>query len=372
MNFEFNEEQKILGDSAKEFLSRECPRELMRQRRDSAAELNAELWQKMSALGWMGVAVDEEYGGSGGDLTDLAVLLEAMGEACLPLPYFTSVVIAATALQNSSKTTLKEQLLPSIAAGELICSYALIEPGNTYNLKNIRTQVKAGTEKLVINGTKMFVEYGQSSDYFLTVVRAEDDGLALLLVDKGAQGVEIESIETLDFAGQCEVRFNGVEIDSDYLIAEGDEALGLLKQLEQIGAAGKCAEIIGMIQAVLEMSVAYVATREQFGQVIGSFQSVQHHCANMAVDVDSARYITRQAIWKLAQGLPAAKEVAMAKSFASNAAIRVGKLGHQVHGAISFCDELDMHLYLRKAHAASVAFGDAEYHLENVAREIGL
>lgn len=376
MNLDLNEEQKILSDSAREFLGKECPKDLMRQRRDGVAPFDVKLWQKMADLGWMGVAIKEEYGGSGGDFSDLAVLLEAMGEACLPAPFFSTAVIAVNALQSSKAESLKTEFLPLMAEGKLICSFALIDPGNSYSLKNIQAQATKVGGKIVLNGTKHFVEYGHAADYFLTVslVKNEGDneGLTLLMVKADSPGVEIKSLETLDYADQCEVQFNKVELDESFVVATGDDALILLQQLEEICAAGKCAEILGSIQAVLEMSVSYVATREQFGQVIGSFQSVQHHCANMAVDVDSTRYITRQAIWKIAQGLPASKEVAMAKSFASAAAVRVCKLGHQTHGAISFCDELDMHLYLRKAHAASIAFGDAEYHLEKVAQAIGL
>jgi alkylation response protein AidB-like acyl-CoA dehydrogenase len=294
-----------------------------------------------------------------------------MGGVCLPVPFFSTVVISAATLEQSSASDLKTKLLPRITAGELVCSYAVTEPGNTYGLENIQTKAVPDGDGFSVNGSKLFVEYARSADYLLTVVREGKD-LLILMVDSSAPGIEIEPYDTLDYADQCEVRFNQVKVPVSSVIARGGEATTLLKNLEERSAAGKCAEILGGIQVVLDMSVDYVKDREQFGQVVGSFQAVQHHCTNMVVEVDSSRYITMQAIWRIAQGLPATKEVAMAKSYTSAAAIRVTKLGHQTHGAISFCDELDMHLYLRKAHAASVAFGDEEYHLEKVANELGL
>lgn len=371
MNMDLTEEQKILRQAAEEFLRKECPKDLMRQRRDDSREFDSALWQKMANLGWMGVGIKEEYGGSGGNFSDLAVLIEAMGGVCLPVPFFSTVVISAATLEQSSASDLKTKLLPRITAGELVCSYAVTEPGNTYGLVNIQTKAIPDGDGFSINGSKLFVEYARSADYLLTVVREGKD-LLILMVDSSAPGIEIEPYDTLDYADQCEVRFNQVKVPVSSVIARGGEATTLLKNLEERSAAGKCAEILGGIQVVLDMSVDYVKDREQFGQVVGSFQAVQHHCTNMVVEVDSSRYITMQAIWRIAQGLPATKEVAMAKSYTSAAAIRVTKLGHQTHGAISFCDELDMHLYLRKAHAASVAFGDEEYHLEKVANELGL
>ena len=372
MNMDFSEEQQILDHSAREFLRRECPRDLTRKRRNGEADFDRQLWRQMAELGWMGVAIAEEYGGAGGDFGDLAVLLEAMGEACLPAPFFSTVVIAANALRMSKRKKLQQELLPRIAAGELVCSYALIEPGNTYGLNNIQTQATSEGDNFTLNGIKLFVEYGQSADYLLTVAQLKGEGLVVLMVKANSPGIEIKSHPTLDYADQCEIRLSKVKVPGSQVLAMGQEAVALLLALEEISAVGKCAEMLGNMQAVLDMSVSYVRVREQFGQAVGSFQAVQHHCANMAIDVDSSRYITRMATWRIAQGLPATKEASMAKSYTSGAAVRVAKLGHQTHGAISFCDELDMHLFLRRAHAASIAFGDAEYHQEKVAQELGL
>ena len=150
------------------------------------------------------------------------------------------------------------------------------------------------------------------------------------------------------------------------------QAGDVLDNLQERAAVAKCAEMVGGLKATFDMTVAYAKEREQFGRAIGSFQAVQHHCANMVVDVDGARFITYQAAWRIAEGLPAGMESAMAKAWTSEASHRVTRFGHQIHGAVSFCDEHDMHLYYRKAKAGEVAFGDGDYHLEKVAQQLGL
>jgi len=372
MNLDLNEEQQILNDTARDFLRGECPKALVRDARSAREPYNKGLWRRIAELGWMGVAIPEEYGGFGGSFLDLTVLIEAMGEACLPLPFFNTVAIVGTALQLSDAEDLKRELLPKIAMGELIASFALIEPGNTYGTTNIQSHAVGSEDGYFLTGHKLFVEYAEAADQLLTVANIPGKGLGLFLIDTTALGVEMSRIPTLDDAKQCEVRFNNVAVPAHRALAIGDTADTLLQRLEEMSAVGKCAEMVGAIQPVLDMSVSYVKDREQFGQPIGAFQAVQHHCANMAVEVDCSRYITKLAASKISAGEPAAKEAAMAKSYTSKAAVRVAKLGHQTHGAISFCDEHDMHLYLRRCHAASVAFGDVKYHLEKVAQEIGL
>jgi len=372
VNLDLNKEQNLLKNSARDFLKKECPRDLLREARDAEADYPKKLWKKMAQLGWMGVAIPEEYDGMGGDFLDLTILVEAMGEACVPAPFFATVAIAGTALQLSASEILKKELLPKIAAGSCVIAFALIEPGNSYSLTNIQTTAVKKDGDYALTGTKLFVEYAGSSDFLLTVAAIPDKGLGVFLIKTDSPGIEMKQFKTLDYAKQCEVVFGDVQVPGKYLLAEGQDADRLLRDLEERAAVTKCAEMLGGMQAAFEMSVAYAKERVQFDRPIGSFQSIQHHCANMAIDVGSARYITNLATWNISQGLPAAKEASMAKSFTSAASNRVIKLGHQIHAAISYCDEHDMHLFLRKCKAASIAFGDAEYHLEKVAEELGL
>lgn len=372
MNLDLNKQQKILKVAAKDFLKKECPRDLYREMRDSEEDYPKKLWHKMADLGWMGVGIPEAYGGTDGDFIDQIILIEAMAEACLPAPFFNTVIIAGTALQLSKAESLKKDLLPRIADGELVCSFALIEPDNSYGYENIQASAVGDGDDFILTGTKLFVEYAGSSDYLLTVVAMGDRGLGVFLVETGSDGIGLRHLETLDYSKQCVVTLDKVRVPGGNLLASGAEADELLAALEERASVAKCADMLGGMQPAFDISVGYAKGREQFGVPIGTFQSIQHHCANMAVDVDSSRYIISLAACKIAQGEPAAKEAAMAKSYVSAAASRVVKLGHQIHGAISYCDEHDMHLFLRRCRAASVAFGDSEYHREKVAVALGL
>jgi alkylation response protein AidB-like acyl-CoA dehydrogenase len=349
----------------------------MKEMKDHDKGYPQELWDKMVELGWPGVMIPEDYGGIGGDFMDLCILLEAMGEVCCPGPFFSTVVLGGLALLLAGSDDQKEMILPRLAAGDLILSLALTEPGAWYGVSGIRMPALSEGDDYVINGTKLFVENAHISDTILCAARTgnegtPDEGITLFLVDAKDPGVTCTVLDTLAYDKQCEVVFHNVRVPAKNILGKKGEAQGLLEDLEEKAAVAKCAEMVGGLQAAFDMTVAYAKEREQFGRPIGSFQAVQHHCANMVIDVDGARFIAYQAAWRIAQGLPAGMEAAMAKAWTSEASRRVATLGHQIHGAVSFCEEHDMHLYYRKAKAGEMAFGDGDYHLEKVARHLGL
>jgi len=377
MDLELTKEQKILKSSARDFLKKECPTSVMREMKDDEKGYPEALWEKMADLGWLGVIIPESYDGTGGNFMDLAIILEAMGEACCPGPFFSTVVLGGLAILDAGSDAQKQMILPKVANGDLILAFALTEPGAWYGTSAINVQAVAEKDEYIINGTKLFVENAHIADYILCAVRTDnsgspDEGLTLFLVDGKSEGVTCTVLDTLAYDKQCEVVFDNVRVPADNIIGEKGKAFGLLESLQEKAAVGKCAEMVGCIQTAFDMTVAYAKDRKQFGRPIGSFQAIQHHCANMVIDVDGARFITYQAAWKIAEGLPARMEASMAKAWTSNASRRVTFLGHQIHGAISFCEEHDMHLYYRKAKAAEVAFGDGDYHLEKVAQQLGL
>lgn len=377
MDLDFSEEQRILMKSARDFLAKESPKSFLRDLREDERGFPPQLWPKMAELGWLGVIVPEEFGGTNGTFMDLAVILEAMGEACLPGPFFSTVVLGSTAVLLAGSEQQKKEILPLLSRGELTLALAQAEQGNWYGTDNISaTAVKDGQD-YVINGTKHFVENAHLADKIICAAQtnspdSDHTGLSLFLVDKASPGVKIRPFKTLAFEKHCEVVFDSVRVKQENMLGDPGEAGPILKTVEERAAVAKCAEMVGAIQAAFSMSLEYAKEREQFGQPIGSFQAVQHHLANMAVDVDSSRYITYQAAWRISEGLEAGTQAAMAKAFTSEAAARVTRFAHQIHGAVSFCDEHDLHLYYRKVKAAGVAFGDTEYNLENIARDLGL
>ena len=221
------------------------------------------------------------------------------------------------------------------------------------------------------------MENAQVADKIICLAQVEDQkgnkqGLTLFLVDKGSPGVEIRPFKTLAYERHCEVIFHGLGLKESAVLGTVGNAVPVLEALLERAAVAKCAEMLGASHVAFDTTVAYAKERVQFGRPIGSFQAVQHHLANMAVDVDCLRYLTYQAAWRISEGLPAGTEAAMAKAYAGEAATRVTRFSHQVHGAIAFCDEHNMHFYYRKVKAAGLTFGDSEYHLEKVAQSLGL
>ena len=377
MDLDLSKEQKILKRSAQDFLKKECPPSLLRELKDDERGYPQKLWEQMVDLGWTGVMIPEKYGGIGGSYLDLCILLEAMGAVCCPGPFFSTVVLGGLTLLSAGNDEQKKMFLPQIADGDLIFALATTEPGIWYDLSRVNMSAALDKDDYVLNGTKLFVENGHIADFILCAARTDakagsSAGLTLFLIDAKSPGIKCSSPRTLGYDRQSEIIFKKVRVPKNNVIGEVGRAYEILESLQEQAAVAKCAELVGCIQTAFDMTVRYAKDRKQFGRPIGSFQAVQHHCANMVVDVDGSRFMTYRAAWKISEGLPAGTEAAMAKAWTSDASRRVTSMAHQIHGAISFPEEYDVHLFYRRAKAGEVAFGDAEYHLERVAQELGL
>lgn len=378
MDLGFTEEQEMLRKTARDFLETECPTSLVKEMAEDEQGYTSGLWGKMAELGWMGLALPEEYDGMGMSFLDLAVLLEEMGRACLPGPFFSTVVLGGLTILEAGNEEQKKEFLPKIAAGETILTMALTEPSASYDPASITVKAVPDKDDYVISGTKLFVENAHIADYLICVTRTKDgagkgeDGITLFLVDGKSPRIATTLLKTIAGDKQCEVTFDNVRVPQKNMLGERDKGWPVVAKILQKATVAKCAEMIGGAQAALDMSVAYAKERIQFGRPIGSFQAIQHHCANMVTDVDGSRFITYQAAWKVSEGLPAVMEVSMAKAWVSEAYRRVTQLGHQIHGGIGFCMDHDMPLYFKRAKAAEPTFGSADWHREIVARELGL
>ena len=377
MDLGFTEEQEMLRKMARDFLTEKCPKTHVREMEEDEKGYSPEVWAEMAELGWLGLPLPEKYGGGGMDFVDLAVLLEEMGRALLPSPFFTTVVVGALPIAEMGTEEQKQKYLPLIAQGKAIFTLALTEDSASYEADGIAVKATADGNDYVISGTKLFVSDAHVADYLLCAVRTKEaankeEGITLFIVDAKSPGISCTVLQTISSDKLCEVTLDKVRVPRENILGELDRGWPLVKKIIQLGAAGKCMEMAGASQAVLEMTTDYAKERIQFGVPIGSFQAVQHHCANMKVDVDGTRYISYEAAWTLSEGLPCAKEVSMAKAWVSDAHRRVCALGHQVHGGIGFTKDHDLQLFFRRAKAAEVTFGEAEFHRELVARELGL
>ncbi len=375
MDFSFTEEQEMLRKIARDFLATECPKDLVREMVKDERGYPPELWTKMAELGWTGLIIPEEYGGIGGSFLDVAALLEEMGRACLPGPFFSSLIGTLAILEAGSEKQKKE-LLPKIALGELILTLAVSEPDVGYEVDALRCQAVAEGKEYVIDGTKLFVGNAHVADLIICVAKSKDsagqEGVTLFLTDAKSPKLTCTLLETIAGDKQCQVIFKGVRVPESSILGELHRGGEYLKRLLQVATVAKCAEMLGGAQQVMDMTVDYVKERIQFDHPIGSLQAIQHHCANMMIDLEGIRYITYLAAWKVNEGLPFGKEAAMAKAWASEAYRRISDLAHQSHGAIGFCEDHDLPLYSKRAKASEFAFGDAQFQRRFVAQEIGL
>ncbi len=377
MDLGLTEEQEMLKMSAREFLARECPKSMVKDMMQDAWGCPPELWRKMADLGWMGLVIPEKYGGVGGSFFDLVVLLEEMGRSCLPGPFFTTVVLGSLAILAAGTEKQKQELLPKIADGKLILTLALIEPNARYDASGVRASATAQSDKFIINGSKLFVENAHIADYIVCVARTAksgvpEEGITVFLADGRSPGIKCTPLKTLAADKQCEVVFEDVRIPVKNVLGEPDRGWAIIEKILEQAVVAKCAEMVGGAQAALEMAVDYAKERVQFGRPIGSFQAIQHHCANMVADISGSRFVTYKAAWMVSEGLPASMEVAIAKVQTGRAYQQATVLGHQIFGAIGFCMDHDMHLYYRRAKTGEIIFGDGDFHLEKVAQEIGL
>ena len=372
MDLGFSETQQMLRSSTGEFLSKECPLTLVRAMEEDDKGYTTELWQQMVDLGWTSLAFPEEYGGMGGNFLDLAILLEEMGRALVPGPFFSTVVLGGLPVLDAGSDSQKQDLLTRICQGQLIMTLALTEPSATYQAWGIQAQAQRDGDDFIVNGTKLFVPDAHVSDVMIVAVRTsqvEDarNGITTLLVPTSSEGITYAPLRTLGSDKQFEVAFNDVRVPATSTLGEEDQGWPIVEAALQRAAAATCIGRLGGAAAVLDMTVEYATERVQFGRAIGSFQAIQHHCANMAIGVECCRYRAYEAAWRLAEGLPAATEESMAKAWVSEAYRRVCSLAHQSHGAIGFTREHNLQLYSRRAKAQEAAFGDASFHRERVA-----
>jgi len=377
VNLLITDQQKMLKKTARDFLSQRCPKDYVRQMENDEKGYCPKLWQNMADLGWMGLIFPEEHGGSALGFIDLVLLLEEMGRACLPGPFFSTVVLGGLTILNLGSEGQKQELLPQIANGAIVVSLALSEPTVDYSTDHISTTATPVVDSYVINGTKLFVADAHVADYLVCVTKSESGEnrlhhLNLFLGDTKSPGITCTLLKTISADKLFEVAFNNFKVPEKKLLGGRAQDGNEVDKILQFASIAKCAEMIGGAQQVLAMTVDYARERVQFGHPIGSFQAIQHHCANMLIDVNASRLIAYQAAWLLSEGLNCTKEVSVAKAWVSTAYRRICILGHQVHGAIGFTKDHDLQLYSRRAKMSEILFGDATYHQKVVAKEFGL
>ena len=377
MNLDFTEEQEILRSSARNFVMKECSNERVREIEDSEEGFSRDIWNKIVELGWPGIVFPEEYGGYGGGFMDLIVLMEEIGRGILPSPFFSTVILSGLTLLEGGSEDQKKDLLQKISMGEMIMAFALYEANGSYNPSGITIEAVLQTGEYTINGTKMFVNDANVADCLLVAARTRqgtyaEEGITIFMVDAKNKGITCNKMRSVGSDNLCEVILDNVQVPQANIIGELDNGWAVIKRANEKAVIAKCAEMVGGMEASLEMTNAYAKEREQYGKMIGSFQVIQHYLANMFIKVNTAKNLTYEAAWVAGEGLSCTYNVSAAKSYVNEAYKFVTERGVQIHGAIGTTREHDMGLYYRRAKAADVFLGDSVHHLEAVARELGL
>ena len=368
MDFALSAEQELLKKEARHFLETECPKSMVKKLEASELGYSPEMWKKMADLGWLGLILPEAYGGVGGSLLDLAVMLEEVGRTTAPSPIFSTMVMGVLPILEAGNEQQKKHLLPRVANGEVLLTMALAEPEADYQPQYLSTNATHHKDGVFsITGTKLFVQNAHTANYLLVVARtgkvnAAGDGISIFIIDSDTSGVASTPLITIAADKQFEVMLDKVPCSNNDVLGGLNKGWPIVESTLRKATALQCVEMVGVAHKALELTAGYAATRIQFARPIGSFQAVQHRLADMLTDVESARWLSYQAVWRLDKGLPAAREVSIAKAWTSDACQRVVSGAHHIHGGVGFDVDYDLHYHFRWSKALELNLGSAPIH----------
>jgi alkylation response protein AidB-like acyl-CoA dehydrogenase len=370
VDFAFSSDQQLLRSAARAFLDERCAPAVVRALADDPRGESETLWKEMAALGWLGLALPEADGGSSLGMVETAIVLEEIGRVAYAGPYLPTV-LAGMALARAGSPAQRTRWLPAIAAGQARATVAFLDAPLDWRPEATETRAEPRRDGWALTGVKPFVPWAHVADFLLVPARTSD-GLSLFLVETASAGLAITPMLAMDLgAGWATVRLDGATAAREVVLGTPGQAGPLLAELLRRGAVGAAAEMLGAARRCLDMSVAYAKVREQFGQPIGAFQAIRHKCAEMLLEVENSHAAVYYAAWALdadAEDRDLAPSVA--KAYVSEAARRVCGEAIQVHGGIGFTWEYDLHLYMKRAKALEVMYGDADYHRELIVRRV--
>jgi acyl-CoA dehydrogenase len=370
----FNEEQQYLKDTAKDFVQKNAPINHFRELRDSEDETgySKELWKQMAELGWAGVLISEEYGGSDFGMVGMGGILEETGRCLVPSPLFATALLGASLIGLGGKADQKKDLLPMIAKGELTTAFAL-EEGSRHTPYRISTTAEKKGKNFVLNGKKTFVLDGHSADLIVLAARTsggieDQSGISLFLIDPNSTGLQRKRTHMVDSRNASEIHLKGVKVSETKLLGELDAGFPIIEEVLERGQIGISAEMLGNTLEAFDITLEYLKERKQFGAVIGSFQALQHRAAVMFAEIE----LTKSSVMG---ALNAVDENSNDRSrFASLAKFKAGETLHlvsseavQMHGGVGVTDEFDIGFFLKRSRVAEQIFGSSDYHLDRYA-----
>ncbi len=371
------EEQVMLKKMARDFLAAESPKTFVRKMMADEVGHSTELWKKMAGLGWQGLVFPEEFGGSAMSFRDLTILCEEMGRAVLPGPFYSTVILVGLPLLEFGTDAQKKEFLPKIANGEMVCTLAALEESGDLYADDIHFRAKQRGSEYILNGTKLFVTDAKAADYYLLAARTRrtenpEDGITLFMVGAKEWGVYVTNMTVMDQTRkQYEVRFTNVPVSAKNIIGELHKGWPIIQQIALKACAALSAEMVGVGETAMEMTIDYLKNRQAFGVVIGSFQALKHKAADMYVAMEYSRSLMEWAAECVKEdNSDAAMAVAMAKANTGDAVKFVTDAGVQLHGGIGFTWDHDLHLYFKRGRYNDTAFGDGNYHKDWIAKQL--
>ncbi len=378
MDLSLTEEQEMLKSMTRDFVQRECPKATLLALDKTETGFSPETWKKAADLGWFGMVLPAEYGGGDSCLTDVAVLFEELGRGPVCGPFFSSGVLSSLIVLEAGTEEQKQRMLPAICSGEQISTLALTEPDPNYGwaAESVRMTAEPKNDGLVLNGVKLFVPDAVGADYLICAVRTAKgnhptEGISLIMVDTQSPGVSVRSLNGW-LAQGAEVRFESTEVPSSAVLGEPGQGWSALQCAVQKSIPILCAYQVGGCQAVFDMSVEYSRTRIQFGQPIGRFQRVQDHIIELVNQLDSARWTTNEALWKLDARKPAAGSVHLAKVVTSTAYHMACLHAHEVHAGTGATTEYGLVLHTRMSRTLLDYLGGPDFHRRRLADALEL
>jgi len=379
MNFAFSEEQEMLRDTARRFLESKSSSEVVRRLMETEEGYDPALWSEIANQGWQAMAIPEEYGGAGFAFMEQAILMEEMGRTLFPSPFLSTVVVGADLVLTAGTEEQKQEILPGIASGERTIALAQLEENGSWDSDGITMVAKTDGSDLVIDGVKSFVLDGHTADTLIVALRTDDastgdDGISLVVVPADSVGTTRRRLETMDQTRkQAEITFQGVRVPATAILGAEGAGWAALRDTQDRAVVALAFEQVGGAARCLEMSVQYAKDRVQFGRPIGSFQAIKHKCADMLVEVESAKSAAYYAGWAVTAGDDEVKIVApLAKAYCSEAFFHCAAETIQIHGGIGFTWEHDAHLYFKRAKTDELLFGSPAHHRSILADRLGI
>jgi len=374
MKLVLNGEQQMLRDSAKDFAEQRTPVNHFRSLRDNKDPHNwdKEIWKEMVDLGWSGILIPEEFGGSDFGLAGISVIMQEVGKTLTPSPLLATAVLGASAIASYGTQEQKSKYLPMIASGEITTAVAVDEESH-HRPFNTVSSAKAEGDKWVLNGKKKFVVDGASADVLIVLARTsgtkgDSTGLTLFIIDSNVDGIEVIKTDMADCRNYANIVMNDVTLDKDALLGDQESGGEAIDKILDEGRIALAAEMLGNSEAAFDITLNYLKERKQFGVLIGTFQALQHRAAEMFCEIE----LTKSAVMAAMQGAEdnnndLQRMASLAKSIAGETLHLVSNESVQMHGGIGVTDEYDIGFFMKRARVAEVIFGGANYHQERYA-----